>query len=540
MSWLESLSAARAKSSFGVTLLKSSACQLAAPVTQSKQAVDKGRMSVTAVLTTYTPDRQGDIVNPVGGDLSEHINNPVVLFHHGKDYRLPIGKAEDPSGNYTVRTVKAHDGDLLIGTTYFAQKSQFAQDVFGLVAEDILRGVSIGFDPLSDPNSVEEIGASPVLDRPALHFKGWKLLEYSHTPIGVNREALTVSYHKSLEGSAKLHPMLERILKPFATPRATTVAGGAAVEKGCIVPNQRAAVSLAKSRKKGKKTPYGRKAEDLDDDALADDDVAANMGGGDAPGGAGDFDPTVDDPSSDPNLPANAYGAGQQSEEVPPTVRTLLDGAQGMSDICAAIEAASKKSEHMEGRKYLADMCAKWRSDAAEMQAMAQKIQAEVAGGPAAEAEGGEGEEGEEGEESEASEGNEGGEVAANAGNTPDADQTTEGEAGEPVEPPTPPEDEDEPETDEEGALVTKGIDYIPRRFTFADINGQAPVPTPRRKQAADETDSEFAQRVKALESENSSLKDQNNSLKDENEQLTSELTQALDTLQAIENMNRR
>ncbi len=235
LSWLDTIAANRTPALYGVRVLKSASAPLAAPVNATKPHVDLGKMCVTAVLTTRTPDRQGDIVDPTGGDFSEHRTNPVVMFHHGKDHRLPIGKAEDANGNYTVRLVKAHDGDLLLGTTYFAQSNAFAQDVFKLVAEDVLRGVSIGFDPLTHEDAVEELGASPILDRPALHFKGWKLLEYSHTPIGVNRDALTVAVQKSLDGSAKMHPVLERILRPFSERRKTSVTGGAAVEKGMPV-----------------------------------------------------------------------------------------------------------------------------------------------------------------------------------------------------------------------------------------------------------------------------------------------------------------
>lgn len=221
--------ASTARDPFGVSVLKDSLAQLAAPAQTYKQSIDRSKMAVTAILTTRRPDRQGDVIDPSGGDFSEHTTNPIVLFHHGKaGHKLPIGKAEDSDGNYTVRVVKSKDGEnVLVGTTHFSQSNRFANDVFGLVAEDILRGVSIGFDPADLDESVEELGPSPTLERSALHFHNWKLLEYSHTPIGVNRDALTVAVAKAHENPRLMHPVLLKHLAPLATPRRTTVSGAA-------------------------------------------------------------------------------------------------------------------------------------------------------------------------------------------------------------------------------------------------------------------------------------------------------------------------
>jgi hypothetical protein len=495
--WIDALAAsARTPARYGVRVLKGAAAPLEAPVNNSKLAIDTHNMCVTAVLTTRTPDRQGDIVDPTGGDFSEHMTNPVVMFHHGKDHRLPIGKAEDPDGNYTVRLVKAADGDLLLGTTHFAQNNKFAQDVFGLVAEDILRGVSIGFDPHEDEDSVEKLGDSPVLDRPALHFKAWKLLEYSHTPIGVNRDALTVAYQKSLDGSCKLHPVLEKALQPWAKPRNTTVAvskGDPRYRKdvldeieGVMDDAYAGAASFGKDIKKGAKKvasavgsgarKVGRVAkkvagknlmgssavsqvmgvtkampampdDDYEDDENQEspDEAATDQGDGDEqqmpedvdPGAGADFDPASDDPNDDPDLPKAAGYSPQGEEETPPTVQMLLDAGQGLMDLCSAVQEAVKKSEHMGGRKFTAKLCKELQQTAADCKMYAEKIQSELSG----------------------------------AGTAPDpgeADQdaNADEDASEPREP---------PETDEDGAMVTKG-GYSPRRFTFADALSAAPV----------------------------------------------------------------
>ncbi len=393
MRWLDQLTASKPNGAYGVSVLKSALAALAAPVATLKPHVDQAKMAVTAVLTTSIADRQGDVIDPMGGDFSEHETNPVVMFHHGKQHKLPIGKAEDRNGNYTVHAVKSADGPVLLGTTYFAQSNRFAQDVFGLVAEDVLRGVSIGFDPLSDPDSVEQLGESPTLKRPALHFKGWKLLEYSHTPIGVNRDALTVAVYKAMDGSHKLHPTLLAMLQPMAAPRKTVVAvtAPARVEKAAM---------------------------DDDDDATAVDPDDDTGGGVATDDDTGDFDPATDDPSADPALAGGDTGGMQPDPEAPsPTVQAMLDGSQGLLDLASAIEMAMKKSEHMKGRKYATKLCAKMRSDAAAAKKFADAVTAELAGGDEA------------GDDMDA-----------------DGDGVADDEEG-----------DDEVETDDDGAIVAKG-----------------------------------------------------------------------------------
>lgn len=451
--WLDELTSARPNSGYGVTFLKSGPAALAAPPALFKPTVDKGKMSVTAVLTTRTPDRQGDIIDPAGGDFAEHESNPVVMFHHGKDHKLPIGKAEDADGNYTVRLVKARDGsDVLLGTTHFSQSDRFANDVFGLVAEDILRGVSIGFDPLSGEDSVDELGPSPVLKRPALHFKGWKLLEYSHTPLGVNRDALTVAVEKALDGSRSMHPTLLKYFQTKIEPRKTIVK---AIDCDSMPKKQKTAIELDKLRKAGKRVPLApvRKAMDDDDDVGTDDT---------------DYNPATDDPSQSPEL-ADAGGvyAKPEDDAPSPTVQAMLDAAQGLMDLCAATEGAMKKSEHMKGRKYAVKLCADLRKTAAEAKSFGEKIKDELSGMPAP------------------------GDMEPDGDDTDTGTQDPEDMASN-----EPDEAKDEPETDDDGAIVTKG--YTPKRWTHADLAATGSVI---------QTAPASARELKSLKSENVQLK---------------------------------
>src|SRR5437868_1567678 len=77
--------------------------------------VDVSKMCATGLLATSTcRDRQGDIMEVDGIDFTDHKRNPIVQLDHGQYYHLPIGKTEDPDGNYTVWV----DGDDCFQTTY--------------------------------------------------------------------------------------------------------------------------------------------------------------------------------------------------------------------------------------------------------------------------------------------------------------------------------------------------------------------------------------------------------------------------------------
>ncbi len=582
--WLDELTATDPHSGFGVSVLKSALAQLAAPALTYKPTIDKSAMTSTAVLTVATPDRQGDIIEPAGVSLAEHELNPIVLFHHGKaGHKLPIGKAEDADGNHTVRLVKANDGrEVLVGTTHFSQSNRFAQDVFGLVAEDILRGVSIGFDPMQDESSVNELGPSPTLERPALHFKTCNLLEYSHTPIGVHRDALTMMVHKAIENPRLMHPVLLKYLQPMATPRKTVVAvtkafdanqsrgsdgkwvsggeGGESsyepdhksldksmgkgefIEKrvssllenaghqglpipklvkiingkgtvyGNVTPHEIAAVLQSlevdhngDSVRLSKHGPQVQKAanstgkplvtkamdEDEDDtgadagddtDTDAMDDVDAETGDD-----AG-YQPNTDDPGDDPALADANSPYAQTGDDMdaapPPTVQAMYDGAQGLLDLCSAVEAAMKKSEHMKGRKYAMKLCADLRSTAAEAKKFGDKVKAELSGKPPM-----------------------------------DGDEAPSDEDDNDQEAPTDDEETAEPEMDEEGALVTKG--YTPKRWAHADIAAQSTTATTPAHAAP-----ASAKRLKALEREVANLKN-------EKTELTRTLSGLLDDIEA-------
>lgn len=146
-------------------------------------STDAARFTIRSVISTSYPDRVGDVVVPGGlRNAKEFLNNPVVLWAHQRSLP-PIGRCTN---------LEIHD-DRVIAETQFAQGVPFAEDVFRLYEQEILRGWSIGFVPLrSTPQ------------RRGTRYDEWELLEYSAVPVPENPGALTLAVAKGMVRDATL------------------------------------------------------------------------------------------------------------------------------------------------------------------------------------------------------------------------------------------------------------------------------------------------------------------------------------------------
>ena len=151
--------------------------------------VDESKMLVRSIISTTTPDRAGDVIVPAGlRNADEYLRNPVVLWAHQRTLP-PIGICE----RLTL------EADRIVAETKFSASSPFAQDVFKLYAEGVLRGWSIGFVPLrATPQAAGNI------------YREWDLLEYSAVPIPENPQALTLAIRKGMIHDADLRHWLVR------------------------------------------------------------------------------------------------------------------------------------------------------------------------------------------------------------------------------------------------------------------------------------------------------------------------------------------
>lgn len=124
-------------------------------------------------------DSYGDIVRAEGWDLRRYKKNPIVLFGH--DARLPIGysKKVGVEGKRLLHTIKLADE----GT------SEFIDTTAKLMAQKIIKAVSVGFRPVKDPE-IRRDGDGNFL---GFVFNGQELLELSVVSIPANPNALSLA-----------------------------------------------------------------------------------------------------------------------------------------------------------------------------------------------------------------------------------------------------------------------------------------------------------------------------------------------------------
>lgn len=146
-------------------------------------AVDADKLTVRSVISTIDPDRSGDIVIPTGiQNAEDYLLNPVVLWAHNRAQFPPIGVCEW----LDVQPRR------IVAETRFARGVPFAEDVFRLYEQGVLRGWSIGFVPRQAKREPRRDGST------GLRVLTWDLLEYSAVPIPENPDAVTLAIEKGL------------------------------------------------------------------------------------------------------------------------------------------------------------------------------------------------------------------------------------------------------------------------------------------------------------------------------------------------------
>jgi hypothetical protein len=155
-------------------------------------AIDAARRTVTAVITTPSPDRAGDVVVPSGlANVEEFLLNPVVLWAHQRT--MP------PIGTCLSLDVQPQ---RVVAVTKFAANVPLADDVFRLYEQGVLRGWSVGLLPRR---------ASPRPGRRGVRIDEWDLLEYSAVPVPENPHALTLAVEKGLVTDPRLRRFISRM-----------------------------------------------------------------------------------------------------------------------------------------------------------------------------------------------------------------------------------------------------------------------------------------------------------------------------------------
>lgn len=194
-------------------------------ITAGEVSLDVSAVSVRSVITTDNRDRSQDIVVTDGIDLANHEINPVVLLEH----EYAIGLARTPDGLYTV---ERHPG-FLLGTTYFDQGNPLSIETFRCIDRGVLKGASIGFvvkhaevilaEPGTVQVNVDMDGDRVTKEQFGIRYGRIELVEYSHTILPDNAEALTVAVQKSRLGGEAMSPTMKRLLSPYVIETPATV-----------------------------------------------------------------------------------------------------------------------------------------------------------------------------------------------------------------------------------------------------------------------------------------------------------------------------
>lgn len=182
-------------------------CTKAAAIELQTDDVDEKERTVKARISTDRTDSDLDVVLPGGLIWDRFRKNPVVLFMHDP-FGLPVGKS-------LWQKVGKRE---VVAKTQFAEH-EFADEVFKMFVDGILRGWSIGMDPMSARR--RDIQPSEIRKRPdwagARHIiERAEVVEYSVATIPANEDALSKAFSKGL--FPHVRPVLEFRQKGFDKP----------------------------------------------------------------------------------------------------------------------------------------------------------------------------------------------------------------------------------------------------------------------------------------------------------------------------------
>lgn len=147
-----------------------------------RKAIDPDAGIYEAMISTESPDRDGDVILASGGDLTNFSKNPVVLYAHNY-WDLPVAKAIE---------VEKLAGAGVRARFQFPEwgESEQADTVRRLWAGGFLNATSIGFipkkwEPRKSPDG-EKLARGQMITE-------WELLEFSIVPVPANQDALRLA-----------------------------------------------------------------------------------------------------------------------------------------------------------------------------------------------------------------------------------------------------------------------------------------------------------------------------------------------------------
>ncbi len=146
------------------------------------KAVDTERRTISGIATTPTPDRMGDIIEPLGINFKNPL--PLLLYH---DSKQPVGKTK-----FKKPTKDGVEFEATIATIDEpGTLKNRVDEAWQSVREGLIQGVSIGFRPIE----------MSYMDDGGIRFMETEVVELSLVAIPANADATILSV-KSLDQAA--------------------------------------------------------------------------------------------------------------------------------------------------------------------------------------------------------------------------------------------------------------------------------------------------------------------------------------------------
>ena len=141
------------------------------------------KLYIDGMANANVEDRMNEIVNPQGCDVRSYVRNPILLSDHMYHSSYAIGIVEELRIESDGVHFTAYIGDPTLGQLTDKQK-----EIRSLVAQKILKTVSIGFIPkeIIVPEWDDETGK---MISPA-KIEKWEMLELSIVPVPANQDSL--------------------------------------------------------------------------------------------------------------------------------------------------------------------------------------------------------------------------------------------------------------------------------------------------------------------------------------------------------------
>lgn len=154
--------------------------RFASPITVRKGLDGKQEI----LITTPNFDRGCDRIMPEGGDLTNYLKNPVIMWIHDYSGKTPSAGLPVAKNSY----LKVTPEGILAGPPIFLEGDEFAQRVKNAWDKGFINTASIGFNPIEYETN----------EKGGTDYKKWEMLEWSFAPIPMNAEAARIAKSSGL------------------------------------------------------------------------------------------------------------------------------------------------------------------------------------------------------------------------------------------------------------------------------------------------------------------------------------------------------